>query len=319
MSYRLLRYSENNAVWNMAVDEAILEAHRLGLSPPTLRFYGWAPPAISFGYAQKVEPELIQHIIAHGFEVVRRPTGGRAVLHEGDLTYAFIGSSSYSSFSSESTAGIVSEVGARDHSIKMDARAPVSKLSASVSASYLQICEALIAGLSTLGVKAEIGQGKGPYTNYHDCFQTTTTADLQVGGLKIVGSAQLRRKQAVLQHGSLLLAQDQTLLPDLLSLCADRNTRKNSEKLGSTADLAKMTAKVRHCNLFDLIGHVSVSEIEQALVAGFQTTFGVPFEAGQLTTCERQLAEKLVSDYRISALFRNSAGSTASVDVLAQL
>ncbi|MFX4639419.1 hypothetical protein ABTA98_19580, partial [Acinetobacter baumannii] len=78
-----------------------------------------------------------------------------------------------------------------------------SDLGSSVLDSYLAICAGLLEGLKLLGVDAEIGKGRRPYNRFQDCFQTTTTADLQVDGLKIVGSAQLRRKHAVLQHGSI--------------------------------------------------------------------------------------------------------------------
>ena len=86
-------YGVYDAVTNMAVDEALLDLHIQGKTPPTLRFYGWAPPAVSFGYAQKVSDSTIERIKKAGYDVVRRPTGGRAVLHEGELTYCFIAAS----------------------------------------------------------------------------------------------------------------------------------------------------------------------------------------------------------------------------------
>jgi len=91
--YRLISCASHDAATNMAIDEAILEAHLAGQVPPTLRIYQFSPPAVSFGYAQKIDNGLMTRIKKQNFAVVRRPTGGRAVLHMGDLTYAFICSS----------------------------------------------------------------------------------------------------------------------------------------------------------------------------------------------------------------------------------
>ena len=127
-TWRLIDFESFDAATNMAVDEAILEAHLDGLVPPTLRFYGWAPPAVSICYGQKLPEKVRQKIIARGFDVVRRPTGGRAVLHLDELTYSFVGSG------------------------KMQG--------ASVIESYKKICQALISGFKHLGVDVEIGQGR---------------------------------------------------------------------------------------------------------------------------------------------------------------
>lgn len=263
MNFRWLPYCEGEAAWNMAIDEAILEAHLQRRSPTTLRFYGWAPPAVSLGYAQRIDERVIADIISRGFRVVRRPTGGRAVLHQGDLTYSFVGSSSQS-------------VGGQSNG------SDVALLPPSVSESYLQICEGLIQGLKRLGLDAEIGRGKGGYNRFQDCFQSTTSADLQVNGLKIVGSAQLRRKHAVLQHGSILLNQDQLLMPQLLSLATSAPTSP------------------RHCNVFDMIGTLPIEKIERALLEGFYHGNGQRFEKGTLTDFEIELAKSLLPKYAIA-------------------
>ena len=293
MKLRWLPYEEKNAAWNMAVDEAILEAHLQGLVPPTLRFYGWAPPAVSLGYAQKLGKEVIDQIRANGFEVVRRPTGGRAVLHEGDLTYSFIGSSIGSATNRPDSDQDAHEAyQPESQSLQVSSGSKATLLAKSVSASYLEICNGLLAGLDILGVHAEIGRSRNPYARYEDCFQTTTNADLQVDGLKVVGSAQLRRKHAVLQHGSILLHQEQALLPDLLALRDEPGIIGSDTASGDKENLS------RHRNLFDLIGERSISEIEAAFLKGFSTTMGATFERGRLTAFEQELSIKLTTKYR---------------------
>jgi lipoyl(octanoyl) transferase len=226
----------------MAIDEAILEAHLKGLVPPTLRFYGWQPEAVSIGYAQRIDRQQQERISSHGFGIVRRPTGGRAVLHSGDLTYSFIGTSAF--------------------------------LDENVTRAYKQISQALIKGLAHLGVEASLGGTDTNYRDIHDCFLAVTGADLQVNGKKLVGSAQLRRHHGVLQHGSILLQQDQNLMARLFS----KEAEGAKEPIESNYQ--------RHANLYDLIGQRSIADIESALTEGFEEAFAETFTTGELSATE---------------------------------
>lgn len=164
----------------MAIDHWLLEQHRLGLQPPVLRFYTWEPAAISLGYHQSVYPEFWQNLMWHGqpVDLVKRPTGGRAVLHQGDLTYAVI----------------------------------ASGLAERRTEAYQQICEFLIQGWRSLGLHLEYGDLKRSYIHNSNCFAIATGADLVTdSGCKFIGSAQLRRNQAILQHGSMRLAPEAEL------------------------------------------------------------------------------------------------------------
>ena len=164
----------------MAIDSWLLEQHRLGLHPPTLRFYRWLPVAISLGFHQKRYPEQWQTLTWNDqpVELVRRPSGGRAVLHQGDLTYAVIASG----FSSN----------------RMQA--------------YQEICTFLIRGWQSLGIDLAYGEAGRGYIHNPNCFGTATAADLVTpDGVKLIGSAQLRRSNAILQHGSMRLAPDPKL------------------------------------------------------------------------------------------------------------
>ncbi|MBD2465058.1 lipoate--protein ligase family protein [Oscillatoria sp. FACHB-1407] len=163
----------------MGLDAWLFEQHCTGLHPPTLRFYTWSPVAISLGYHQQRYPNTWHDLTWQGalVDVVRRPTGGRAVLHQGDLTYAVIASD-----------------------------LPTNRLAA-----YQQICEFLIEGWRSLGVSLHFGQAGRGYIHNPNCFGTATGADLVLpDGTKLIGSAQLRRGAIALQHGSMRLATDST-------------------------------------------------------------------------------------------------------------
>lgn len=182
--WRLIPYFAAAGKIQMAVDRWLLEQHELGKHPPTLRFYTWSPPAISLGYHQKKYPEFWENLTTNltgdgdKLDLVRRPSGGRAVLHQGDLTYAVI----------------TSEI-------------PGSRLQA-----YTKICEFLIAGWRSLGVELSYGQAGRGYIHNPNCFATATGADLILAdGSKLIGSAQLRRGKTILQHGSIILHPDADL------------------------------------------------------------------------------------------------------------
>jgi lipoate---protein ligase len=185
--WRYLPPLQASGAMQMAIDTWLLGQHRQGQHPPTLRFYTWEPAAISLGYHQKHYPNAWEHLTWQGrsLDRVRRPSGGRAVLHQGDLTYAVIGS------------GFTEN--------RMQA--------------YQQICEFLIAGWRSLGVSLSYGQAGRGYIHNPNCFGTATAADLVMpDGTKLIGSAQLRRGTAILQHGSIRLEPDpvlyQTVFPD---------------------------------------------------------------------------------------------------------
>lgn len=163
--------------------ELCADVFERAISAPALRFYQWTRPTLSLGYHQTpdslpVAPDrLTQHL-----DLVRRPTGGRAVLHQAsspssDLTYCIV---------------------ARD--LGMNRRQ-----------AYTYLCQFLKDGLRLLGVNADFGDGGRGYIGEASCFRTATSADLCWHGKKLVGSAQLWRKQTVLQHGTILLDPDRAL------------------------------------------------------------------------------------------------------------
>lgn len=167
----------------MALDAWLFEQHCLGVHPPTLRFYTWEPIAISLGYHQRKLPDTWRNFPGRSIDLVRRPSGGRAVLHQGDLTYA-----------------IVTEL-------------PGSRMQA-----YQTTCEFLIQGWRSIGVELQYGQSKRSYLHNPNCFGTATNADLVLlDGTKLIGSAQLRRGDVLLQHGSMCLKPDRALFEQVFA------------------------------------------------------------------------------------------------------
>jgi lipoate-protein ligase A len=281
---RLIPYGVFDAVTNMAIDEALLELHLQGKTPATLRFYGWEPPAVSFGYSQKVSPRTVEKVRAAGYDAVRRPTGGRAVLHEGELTYCFVGAG-------PKQDGIDfrpdAEIAGAAPSYWLEQGSPYEGfLPVSINQAYKEICDALIYGLRELGVAASLGRSNSAYKDYEDCFQATTQADLQFDGKKIVGSAQLRRRHGVLQHGSIMINQSQTKLSEIFGV-AERE--KAEEPQTETID--------RHCNLIDVLaGGYDRTSLEEAIGRGFTRKFDCHFAVYELTDEEMEFVEELKKD-----------------------
>ncbi|MCD4827800.1 MAG: lipoate--protein ligase family protein [Candidatus Cloacimonetes bacterium] len=252
-NWRILDSGAGAPAWNMAVDEAIRDGVLRGDSPPTVRFYGWSPPAVSIGYHQEAEKEVdMERLVAHGWSFVRRPTGGRAVLHRDEVTYAVI--------------------------------APIeSMLGGSVNESYAAISEALACGLRLLGVQAELQRGSLSAASQREaanpCFSSTSRFELSVDGRKIVGSAQMRKDGVLLQHGSILLAHDQSAMAWLLPSLDDARRQRVEAYLGrKTVSVVQASGR-----------NVSYDEAVQALKGGFQQTWaGCEFEiSGELQAAER--------------------------------
>jgi lipoyl(octanoyl) transferase len=273
---RLIPYGVFDAATNMAIDEALLELHLQGKTPATLRFYGWEPPAVSFGYSQKVSQRTVEKVRAAGYDAVRRPTGGRAVLHEGELTYCFVGAG-------PKQDGIDFRPDAEIEgapSYWLEQGSPYEGfLPGSINQAYKEICDALIYGLRELGVAASLGRSNSAYKDYEDCFQATTQADLQFEGKKIVGSAQLRRKHGVLQHGSIMINQSQTKLSEIFGLA------EREEKVD------------RHCNLIDVLADgYDRTTLEEAIGRGFTRKFDCHFAVYELTDEEMEFVAHLKKD-----------------------
>jgi lipoate-protein ligase A len=172
---------------NMAIDEAMWRGRQAGTSPPTLRFFAWAPPAVSLGYGQPLDRHVdVAACRRLGVGIVRRPTGGSAIYHDGperELTY--------------SVAATADDLG----------------VSADLLDTYRWIGGALARGLQALGARAEmVPTGRGLARDPAFCFARTAAYEIEVDGKKIVGSAQRRQGTSFLQHGAVLLGVDEPRL-----------------------------------------------------------------------------------------------------------
>jgi len=182
VKWRLLLSGEADGATNMAIDEAILRAVAAGLVPPTLRCYGWRPPCLSLGRGQPAREVLVEVCERDGVDLVRRPTGGRAILHADELTYSVV--------------------------------APQwePRVKGGVLASYRRLSQGLLAGLERLGVphlRADARYAhRDPEALSAVCFQVPSDYEITVGGRKLVGSAQMRAAGVVLQHGAIPLRGD---------------------------------------------------------------------------------------------------------------
>ena len=177
---RLIPYQVASGNQQMALDDWLLKVYCPQSQCPVLRFYGWWPAAISLGYLQRHYPSHWHNLSWQGrpLEIVRRPSGGRAVLHQGTLTYS-----------------LVLPWGGGDR-----------------RQLYNQICQFLVVGWRQLGITLCLGEGGRGYIHNASCFNTTTSADLiTADGSKVIGSAQRHRGGAVLQHGAMVLDGDRHL------------------------------------------------------------------------------------------------------------
>ena len=258
MQWRLLLDGPASGAWNMAVDEAILTSHARGAVAPTLRFYSWEPACLSLGRLQAWEsvpalrsgaegrPSMSEELntlekSCHGgFDVVRRPTGGRAVWHQHEVTYSAV--------------------------IRLELLPPGET---SVMSAYRLLSGGLNAGLRDLGVPVELSRC-GTRAANANCFTANAACDSAVDGRKLVGAAQFRHGDALLQHGSILTEIDYDAWNAALPGSMD-----------GAVSLAFLGVRL------------GGDRIAEALAAAFATTLGVEMVLGGLTPEERELANRL--------------------------
>jgi lipoate-protein ligase A len=195
-AWRLLVTEPADGATNMAIDETLWRGRQTGTSPPTLRFFAWAPPTISLGYGQPLDRHVdLAATHALGVGLVRRPTGGSAIYHDGperELTY--------------SVAATAADLG----------------IGSDLLETYRWIGAALLRGLCALGAPAELVPERppaGPVPAF--CFARTGVFEIEVDGRKLVGSAQRRQGDSFLQHGAVLLGIDEPTVRALFPTTRD--------------------------------------------------------------------------------------------------
>ncbi|MDZ4169454.1 MAG: biotin/lipoate A/B protein ligase family protein [Coriobacteriia bacterium] len=217
--WRLLIDGPVDGALNMALDRAALQARDDGAVAPTLRLYGWARPTVTIGRFQGAEGVDRDYCAAEGIDVVRRPTGGRGVLHDDEVTYALIASA--------------------DDGIPRG-----------VAASYRHLSAALAEAYRLLGVDAALVHHDRTDTATAACYLSTTRADLSLGPLKLSGSAQVWSGATVLQHGSFTRSRDigrEARAFMLDTECAQRLARQTvtlDQALGEAPETPRITQAV---------------------------------------------------------------------------
>lgn len=256
-TWRLILSDPKPGALNMAIDAAILAAVEQGEAPPTLRLYRWNPPCLSLGYSQAFSDVDVVQLTTNNWDVVRRPTGGRAILHTDELTYAVIGP-------------------------KNDPR-----LAGSLMDSYQHISQALFDALSRMGLPVEVHAGKNPEAHHQPvCFENPSDFEITAAGKKIIGSAQARKKTSLLQHGSLPLVGDLALITKALRYPTDAERRQASEVLLQKA-----------ITVYDVLGvEISWDQAARTLTDSFSRVLNLNLVEGDLSPDEMDHALQLESD-----------------------
>jgi lipoate-protein ligase A len=233
--------------WNMAVDERLFDLARGDSTRTFLRFYRWLRPTASLGYSQDAARVVdVDFCRGHGIDIVRRMTGGKLVLHDREVTYSM-------------------------------ASADASVFTETLRDSYRLISRALLAGLGRLGVSARLAESSPPgyAKGTMPCFAFPARDEIEIGGRKIVGSAQKRTGPLFLQHGSIILDKDEALL------AAVSRPGETPESLGMTS-------------LSEALGRpVDFDAAVGPLIQGFADLFGVDFEPFALTSADQDAVRAL--------------------------
>jgi lipoate-protein ligase A len=267
-SWRLLPYRALRASENMAIDEAVFRLNRPESLPPTLRFFGWNPPAVSLGYFQKTFQEInVDFCRREGIDIVRRPTGGKAVLHEHELTYSLVAAIDHPLFTSD------------------------------ILETYRVISACIVAALKRIGLAPEmVSQGRSaagtPLEGY--CFAAPSKYELLVMGRKICGSAQVRGGGTFLQHGSLLIDIDPVRAAAAMGIEAasiSRSTTTLREQLGRHTESEELARILREA-FEDTLG----IHLAEAVLTGPEEALKQELLAGKYGTDRWNLDGKSIAD-----------------------
>ena len=247
--------------FNMAMDEALLKWHSEKLIPPVIRFYEWEPATLSIGYFQQVHKDIdVDEVRRQGLGFVRRPTGGRAVLHEHELTYSIIVEEDY------------------------------PNMPQSVTEAYRVLSEGLLLGFRNLGLDAyfsvpDTAEKKEDLKRPKSavCFDAPSWYELVVEGRKVAGSAQTRQKGVILQHGAILLDMDEEKLLSLFKFADEEAREKMRQKLPEKA--------VAMNRLVDK--PFTIEQCVGAFKSGFQDSLGIELIPYELTEAQLAYIEQL--------------------------
>lgn len=252
-TWRFINTGPCRASYNMALDEAIATVVKKGNSPPTLRLYEWDIPSVSIGYFQRMRDINIDYCRERGIPIVRRPTGGRAILHDHEITY---------SFSVKTEDGLFSK-GLLD--------------------SYKKISRAFGLALSKIGLSPElklIRETRLSSDTLHQrnplCFQSTSYGEIIINNRKVIGSAQKRWSDGLLQQGSIPFVIDKDEIAKVFGL--------QSPEIGD-----------KIIGLKEILLHLSLDDLRNAIRVSFEETFGIRL----IPSCPSQDEVSLVRELEV--------------------
>lgn len=265
-TWHFINTGSNDPYYNMAMDEALLNFVSRDEIDPVIRFYTWNPATLSVGYFQRLTKEIdIDKVEEKGYGLIRRQTGGRGVLHDKELTYSVIVPESHPSMPS------------------------------TVTEAYRVISEGLLEGFKQLGFdayfaiprsKEEREKLKQPRSAV--CFDAPSWYELVVEGRKIAGSAQVRQKGVILQHGSLL--QDVNI-DDLFDMFIFKNDRLKDKMKQAFVDKAVAINDISD-------RHITIAEMEKAFENGFKKGLDIDFKPLKLTEEQQDEVNELIKKYK---------------------
>lgn len=246
--WRYIDHPPAEASWNMAVDEAILTAALDGKSPPTIRFFQWQKPSITFGYMVKVDNELnVDLCKKRDVPFIRRITGGGVVFHGCDITYSIV----------------------FPKSLAPETSSPLS--------SYRLINRIFVNALKKIGIKASLLEDKVEHSR-DVCFVEPTEYDVLYKGRKLIGNAQRRRRDWVLNHGSMLF---------------DTGYRKMADLIANLENPVETFSR-NSISIQEILPDLTREKVISAIINQFENDIGIKIKHGDLNDEESSLADKLV-------------------------
>jgi len=264
-TWRLIEEGDCGGFLNMAIDRAILRACGEEKAPPTLRLYGWKEPALTIGYAQNSCRDVDLHRCrAQGIPVVPRPTGGRALLHDKELTYSLV------------------------------APIPHPQFPSNLRDAFHAVSKALLFSLSRLGIRgAQMAKPERASSNGRSpsCFSSLNHHEITVNNKKLIGSAQRRTSRSFLQQGAMWFDCDRELMNSLFHFDRPSARATHLQILQqNTISLNQLCGK-----------EVGFSEAAQAFQIGFQNTFPEKWERGKLSPYELELRDRFYEQSQVIA------------------
>lgn len=256
MIWRLIDSGDCDAAYNMALDEAIALTVKEGYSPPTLRFYGWDRSSVTLGSFQRITDIDVLYCSENNIPIVRRPTGGRGILHGDELTYSF----------SSKNEGIFSN---------------------GLMEAYRALSAVFAHAFHLIGLQITIKNDREPVKNLYRspvCFESTSIGEISLEGKKIIGSAQKRWKEGFLQQGSIPYCIDRKKLAAVF------------KTINRSCETVKEEYFKEIIGLREIFADFSHERLKEYIVSSFEEKFGVTLFNSQPSPQERSLALLLYSE-----------------------